>query len=207
MAGPEQDKQDTTDFGTSLATLCVGLFFVFCAFYLGPYPDLAAGRYTVPVGAVVWWGCLVMAAVCFVFFAGFWGVAMSNSPEMGRFFKEIWGGGEQGWQYLSQTALLVVAGFAVHLVYALLMFLVGAADWLGWLRYVAWVVQFPVLAFALMAAVSFANACDAFFVRPILESTATGGEKYAALIDAVRKRGVVVIPILIALIALYVEIF
>ena len=33
-----REQDEMTTFGTSLGVLFVGSFFVFCAFYLGPYP-------------------------------------------------------------------------------------------------------------------------------------------------------------------------
>ena len=195
-----------TEFGTSLACLFAAVFFIFCGWYLGPYPDLAIAGYTVPLNGLVKWGCYILAAVLFVFFLGFWGVAMRNAPEMCRFFKAIWGGGEQGWQYASQTMFFVILAFVLHLLVALLFYLSDAVTWLGWLRFVAWGMQLPVMVFAFFAFVLFAYACDAFFIRPILDMTSEGGEKFRTLVDNVRKRGAILLPILVALITLYVEI-
>jgi len=188
-----------TTFGTSLGALFVAVFFVFCAFYIGPYPA--------PFGSIVKWGCLILAAVCFVFFLGFWGVGMRESPEMGTFFKAIWGGGDRGWRYLGQTTIFVVLAFVVHLVVSGLYYLSEHVVWLGWAKYIAWFVEWGVVVFALFASVLFAYAFDAFFISPILEKTAKGGDALDALIQTVRVRGAVVVPIVLALIALWVEIF
>ncbi len=59
-----------------------------------------------------------MALVCFMFFVGFWGVGMRESPEMGTFLKAIWGGVDRGWRYLGRTTLFVVLAGAVHLAVA-----------------------------------------------------------------------------------------
>ncbi len=64
-----------------------------------------------------------------------------------------------------------------------------------------------VAVFALFASVMLAYALDAFFISPILERTAKGGEALEALIQTVRTRGAVVVPVVIALIALWVEVF
>jgi hypothetical protein len=202
-----QDVDEPTDFGTSVMCLFLAGFFVFCALYLGPYPDLAVGDLTVPVSALVKWGCYILAGVCFVLFVGFWGVAMQRSPEMGTFFKSIWGGGERGWQYASHTAWLLGAAFLLHLCTALLFYLSGLVRWLSWLKYVGWVVQWPVVILALFASVMLGYAFDAFFIKPILQRASEGGEPFRELVQTVRVRGTVIVPLLIALITLYVEIF
>ncbi len=195
-----RERDEMTTFGTSLATLFVGVFFVFCAFYLGPYPA--------PFGSNAKWGCFLVAAVCFIFFLGFWGVGMRESPEMGTFFKAIWGGGDRGWRYLGQTTFLVVFAFSVHFIFvAGLYYLSERVDWFWWVNYIAWVGEKSVAVFAFFASVLFAFAFDAFFISPILEKTARGGDALDALIQTVRLRGAVVVPILIALIALWVEVF
>jgi len=149
-----------------------------------------------------------MAVVCFVFFAGAWGVGMGESPEMGIFLKAIWGGGDRGWRYLGRTTIFVVAAFVVHFVMvAGLFYLSKHVVWLGWTKYIAWVGELVVVVFALFASVMLAYAFDAFFISPILEKTEKGGEALEALIQTVRTRGAVVVPIAIALIALWVEIF
>lgn len=195
----DRDQDDATTFGTALATLFVGVFFAFCAFYLGPYPA--------PLGGIVKWGCLLLAAACFVFFVGFWGVAMGESPEMWTFFKAIWGGGERGWLYLGRTTIFVVAAFTIHfVVVAVLFYLSEHVDWLEWAKYVAWVVEWVVVVLALFASVTLSYALDDFFIRPILEKTVQGGEVLDTLIQTVRTRSAVVVPIVIALITLWVEI-
>ena len=52
-----------------------------------------------------------------------------------------------------------------------------------------------------------AFALDAFFISPILEKTEKDGDALDSLIQTVRARSAVVVPIVIALIALWVEIF
>ncbi len=200
-------RHDLTEYGTSIICLFVSVFFVFCALYLGPYPNPTILDFTVPVGSVVRWGCYILAAVCFVFFLGFWGVAMRNSPEMRTFFRSIWGGGEQGWQYSAQTVFFLVFAFFVHLVATLLFYLSHRFGWLFWLEYVGWLVQVIVAIFLLFASVMLGYACDAFFIKPVLESTSKGGKAFQSLVDNVRKRAIVIVPILIALITLFVEVF
>jgi hypothetical protein len=78
---------------------------------------------------------------------------------------------------------------------------------LGWVKYLAWMGELVVVVFALFASVMPAYALDAFFVSPILEKTAKGGEPLQALIQTVRARSAVVVPIVIALVALWVEVF
>jgi hypothetical protein len=149
-----------------------------------------------------------LVAAGFIFFLGFWGVAMSESPEMGTSFKAIWGGGDRGWRYLGQTTFLVVFAFSIHFIFvAGLYYLSKRFDWFWWVKYIAWVGELGVAVFALFASVLFAYAFDAFFISPILEKTARGGDALDALIQTVRVRGAVVVPIVIALIALWVEIF
>lgn len=216
--GSEQDQQNTqtqdsritddiTEFGTSLACLFVSVFFVFCAVYLGPYPNLTLGTISLPINSIVKWGCFVLAVVCFVLFIGFWAVAMGNAPQMSQFFKAIWGGGERGWHYASQTVVLLIVAFVIHLFAALLSYLGETTSRLGWLEYVAWSAQLPVIILALFAFVMLAYSCDAFFIRPILNTTSEGGKRFQTLVDNVRKRGTVVIPILLALVTLYIEAF
>lgn len=211
VVGPQNQQEqngdfEATEFGVSLMCLFLTGFFVFCALYLGPYPDLTVRGFTVPVSAVVNWFSYILAVVCFVFFVGFWGVAMQKSPEMGEFFKSIWGGGERGWHYSTQTVALLAAAFLAHLLAALLFYLSGLAGWLFWLEYLAWVVQLLVIVLALFATVMLGFACDAFFIRPILERTAEGGTAFQVLVENVRKRATVIVPILIALITLLVEV-
>jgi hypothetical protein len=194
-----RERDEMTTFGISLATLFGGGFFVFCAFYLGPYPA--------PLGSLVKWVCLILAVGCVVFGVGFWGVGMRQSPEMGTFLKAIWGGGDRGWRYLGQTTVFVAFGFAAHLMVAGLYYLSAHVDWLGWVKYIAWVGELGVVVFALFASVLLAFAFDAFFISPILERTAKGGEALEALVQTMRTRGPIVVSITIALIALWVELF
>jgi hypothetical protein len=194
-----RERDEMTTFGTSLAALFVGGFFAFCAFYLGPYPP--------PLGSIVKWGGLLLATVCVVFFLGFWGVAMREAPEMGTFLKAIWGGGDRGWRYLGRTTLFVLLAGLVHLVVAGLYYLSARFEWLWWTKYLAWVGELGVAVFTLLASVQLAYALDAFFVSPILERTAKGGEALSDLVQTVRTRGSVVVPIVIALIALWMEVF
>ena len=147
-----------------------------------------------------------MAVVCSIFFAGFWGVGMGESPEMGTFLKAIWGGGDRGWRYLGRTTLLVFAAGVVHLAVAGLNYLSAHVGWLAWVKYLAWVVELIVVVGALFTSVILAFALDAFFISPILEKTEKGGDALDSLIQTVRARSAVVVPIVIALIALWVEI-
>jgi hypothetical protein len=59
---------------------------------------------------------------------------------------------------------------------------------------------------ALFASGMLAYAWTTFFVKPILEKSEQGGEALDTLIQTVRRRGAVVVPIVIALITLGVEI-
>lgn len=186
-----------TVFGTSMATLFAGFFFVLCAWYLGPYPDFTLRGLVVPIDSIVGWLFYGIAAVCIVFSVGFWGVAMREAPEMATFFKAFWGGGEEGWRYASQSAVFLGIAAFLHLVFVTAL---GASG------LIAWIVQFPILFAAFFGMVMLAFACDSFFVKPTIRSVAGNKNDTRTYVENVRKRATVAIPILIALIALLVEI-
>lgn len=205
-----EDRQDTSDiseFGLSIACLFLSAFFIIFARYLGPESDFNIRSITVPIDAIVSWGFSILAIVLFVFFLGFWGVAMRNNPEMGRFFKTLWGGGEEGWRYVGQTVIVLVAIFILYLISSLLLYASEQVSFLQWLGYLAWLVRLGLLILGVFATVLFAYTCDYLFVGPILNSTAQGGEVFQSFLNQVRKRLTVVLPILIALVALVIQLW
>lgn len=192
------NRTEATSFGTSIIALFVGLFFVFCPWYIGPYPEFSIRDTTIPVQAIIQWIFYLLGAVCFIFAFGFWGVAMRNSPQMGQFLKAFWGGGEEGWQYTSQSAVFLGIAFFLHLFFMTFLNLDGILEW---------IVEPFVIVALFFGVVMLGFACDSFFIKPTLANASSGEEKLRFFVEQVRKRATIIIPICIAIAAVIVELY
>lgn len=203
----EQNAHDISEFGSSIACLLLSIFSGLVARYLGPGSGFSFQQVNVPVDLIFSWFFYLLAAALFVFCLGFWGVAMRNHPEMSRFFRSLWGGGEEGWRYAGQSVFLLVAISLIHLISSLLFYVSDQVSFLQWLVYLAWIVRLGIIVLGVFAAVLLAYTFEHLFIKPILNSTLKGGETFYSLLNQVRKRLTVVLPILIALGALVLQLW
>ena len=81
----------------------------------------------------------------------------------------------------------------------------GDPAWVRWIAVVDWIFRILYLGAGFFFVVLLAFAIDAFFIKPILNSAAADQETFDSHVDRFKKRATVVIPILIALIALIIE--
>jgi hypothetical protein len=200
-SGSQDDSshEDLTDYGQGIGWMFGGVFFLLCAWFLEPLPHvkfLGVDLYFERAGNLLF---CIFAVICLLLSFGFFARAPNNHPGLGRYLKTMLGGGEEGWRYAFLTTF---AGAVASSFYGISLLVPGESGWLEW---VEWLLKaFSLVAgFFIVALLAF--TIDNFFIKPMLNSTSEDQSTFDAHVERFRRRATVIIPILIAVIALFLE--